>query len=252
MRSRDDTHAAGDGVKSRMSQEAAHVVGGVIGPCIQPKQTVGRMAEFTAKKVLVLGEKSDLPLPVQQGENVLIFDTEIARMMANFPERNPPRAKQCPLIVREVLVQQIQAGASAVRLENGGRDNLPRLSSQDCRESLTASPTAAREIRPPQRVLQINSQDRPSATSSSTCQTIMRVPLNVGFPWQISGSATMYWPSSTRSERRGAAWFSPFFILKVLYLALCRLARRLMEQICEYVESPRLRSLIFLWMASNK
>lgn len=146
-------------------------------------------------------------------------------MAANFPERNPPSTKQGALVVREVLVQQIQAGASAVRFEKGRRDNLPRLSSHDCRESLTASPTAAREIRPPQRVLQMNSQDRPSATSSSTCQTMMRVPLNVGFPWQISGSATIYWPSSTRSDRRGAAWFSPFFILKALYIAPGRLAR---------------------------
>ncbi len=214
VRSRDDVHAAGDGVKSRMTQEAAHVVGGIIGPYIQPKQTIGRMAEVATKKVLVLGEKSDLPLPVQQGENVIVFDTEMARMVANFTKRYPPRAKQGPLVIRKVLVQQIQAGVSAAVLGNGGRDNLPRLSSQDCRESLTASPTAAREIRPPQRVLQINSHDRPSATSSSTCQTIMRVPLNVGFPWQISGSATMYWPSSTRSERRGPARFSPFFIRK--------------------------------------
>lgn len=64
-RSRDNTHPVGDGAKSPMSQEAAHVVGRFIGPYIQPDQTVGRMAKFTAKKVLVLGEKRDLPLPVQ-------------------------------------------------------------------------------------------------------------------------------------------------------------------------------------------
>jgi hypothetical protein len=34
------------------------------------------------------------------------------------------------LIVREILVQQIQAGTSAARLATGVRDNLPRLSSQ--------------------------------------------------------------------------------------------------------------------------
>jgi hypothetical protein len=65
VRSCDDARAAGDGVKSRMPQEAAHVIGGIIGPYIQPKQAIGRMAEFTAKKVLVLREKSDLPLPMQ-------------------------------------------------------------------------------------------------------------------------------------------------------------------------------------------
>ena len=212
VRSRDNVHAAGDGVKSRMTQEATHVVGRIISKYVQPKQTIGRMTEVPTKKVLVLGKKSDLPLPVQQGENVIVFDTEMARMAANFPKRYPPRTEHGSLVIREVLVQQIQAGVSAGVLENGGRDNLPRLSSQDCRESLTASPTAASEIRPPQRVLQINSQDRPSATSSSTCHTIMRVPLNVGFPWQISGSATMYWPSSTRWEKPCGALFSPFLI----------------------------------------
>src|SRR4051812_11422096 len=31
----------------------------------------------------------------------------------------------------------------------------------------------------------------PSASISRTCQTITRVPLNVGFPWQMAGSAMM-------------------------------------------------------------
>jgi hypothetical protein len=110
------------------------------------------MAEFAAKKVLVLGEKSDLPPPMQQGENIIVLDPEMARMEANFAEGNPPRAKQNPLVIREVLVQQVQAGVRAGCLENGRRANLPRSSSHDCRESLTASATAAREIRPSQRV----------------------------------------------------------------------------------------------------
>jgi hypothetical protein len=146
-----------------------------------------------------------MPPPVQQRKNVVVLYAEAARIKANLPERNPPGAKQRPLVIGEVLIQQVQAGASAVRLDKGSRANLPRSSSHDCRDSLTASATAASEILPPQRVPQIKSQDRPSATSSSTCQTMMRVPLNVGFPWQISGSAAMNWPSSTRSERCGVA-----------------------------------------------
>jgi len=228
VRSRHDTHSTGDSVKPGMPQETAHVVGGIIGPDIQPKHAVGWMAEFAPEKILILGKKGDPPVPVEQRQNIIVFDAEMAGMEANLPERNSPGAKQGPLVVREVLVQQVQAGVSTGRLENGGRASLPRLSSQDSRDSLTASPTAAREIRPPQRVPQINSQDRPSATSSSTCQTMMRVPLKVGLPWQISGSATMNRPSSTRSEKRCGGWRSPFFILKTLYLVLYRLARRLM------------------------
>jgi hypothetical protein len=140
------------------------------------------MTECAVKKVLVLGEKSDVPQPVQQRKNVIVFNTEMASVASNFSERYPPLAQLGPLVVREVLVQQVQAGASTGRLERGGRANLPRSSSHDWRESLTASATAEREIRPPQRVPQIKSQERPSATSSSTCQTMIRVPLKVGLP----------------------------------------------------------------------
>jgi hypothetical protein len=92
VRSRDQAHAAGDRAKSRMPQEASHVVSNIIGPDIQPKEAVGRMTELTPKKVFVQGEKSDSALPVQQGD-VIIFDTELAPLPANFPERNPPGAK---------------------------------------------------------------------------------------------------------------------------------------------------------------
>ena len=82
-------------------------------------------------------------------------------------------------------------------------------------ETLVASPTAANGNRFPQRTLQMKSQERPSATSSSTCQTIMRVPLNVGFPWQIVGSTTMYWPSSSRCDER-------FLVLPVFMFTIYR------------------------------
>jgi len=42
----------------------------------------------------------------------------------------------------------------------------------------------------------MKSHDLPSATSSKTCHTMIRVPLKVGLPWQMRGSATMYSPSS--------------------------------------------------------
>jgi hypothetical protein len=140
------------------------------------------MKEGRTIKILVVGKESDSPPPVQERDNIIVFDTVMPHMNANFPERNPPGTKQGSLVVGKVLVQKVQAGVSAAGLERRGRANLPRLSSQDCRESFTASPTAAREIRPLQRVPQIKSQDRPSATSSSTCQTMIRVPLKVGFP----------------------------------------------------------------------
>src|SRR5258708_7440178 len=46
----------------------------------------------------------------------------------------------------------------------------------------------------------MKSHDSPRSTSASTSATKTRVPLNVTCPWQIFASATMYWPSSIRSD----------------------------------------------------
>jgi hypothetical protein len=67
------------------------------------------------------------------------------------------------------------------------------------RANRTVSAIAARLTRPP-RAATISSDDSPRARASSTCHTMMRVPLKVGFPWQISGSATMCALSSIRSD----------------------------------------------------
>jgi len=116
-----------------------------------------------------------------------------------------PRGRSFPLffqerqlVFRKIFVQQIQAKAGSECFRTGRRaGRLYRSSNASC-ASRTASAIAVNGMRPPQRRLQIKSHDRPSATSSKTCQTMMRVPLNVGLPWQISGSATMYSPNSTR------------------------------------------------------
>jgi len=145
-------------------------------------------------------EESDVSLPAQEPDNVIILHPAVAQIDTDLPKRNPPPAEHHALVFRKVLVEQVQA-ATAVASEAGApATKRPPLSSQARRESLTASATAANGIRPPHRVLQMKSQERPSATSSSTCQTMMRVPLNVGLPWQISGSATMYWPNSSRRD----------------------------------------------------
>ena len=47
-----------------------------------------------------------------------------------------------------------------------------------------------------------------------TCHTMTREPLNVGLPWQMPLSATMYFPSSTRL--RGGLLASLVFITQIL------------------------------------
>jgi hypothetical protein len=113
----------------------------------------------------------------------------VGDVVPNLAEVNPPLFEQWPLIFGKVFVEKIQA-ASARPFRVRRRD-CSRSPSQASSASFTASATAASGMRQPQRVLQMKSQERPYATSSNTCQAIMRVPLKVGLPWQISGSATM-------------------------------------------------------------
>jgi len=173
------------------------------------------MAQCRVKEVFVLGEKCNTAHPMERRDNLRVLRSELGNVGPNLPYADPPMLEQGQLVVGKVFVQQVQAAAKACRFSCGRRTGcLYRASKASC-ASRTASVTAAVGMRPPQRVLQINSHERPSATSSSTCQTIIRVPLNVGFPWQISGSATMYWPSSIRLGRRCKAWLLPFFITPI-------------------------------------
>ena len=49
----------------------------------------------------------------------------------------------------------------------------------------------------------ISSKDSPAASNSNTSLTRILVPLKIGFPWQISGSATIH-PGQTLLHQLGA------------------------------------------------
>jgi len=192
----DHAHAFGRAVESPVSQKAPHETRAIVRPHVQEHETVGSMTEGCLEEILILREEGHPSLPMQQDKDLRILRSRASQLPPHLPERDVPLPQQRPLVFREVLVQQVQAAARAGVL--GLRTGRRYGRSQASPASRTASATAASGIRPPQRVPQMKSQDRPSATSSNTCQTMMRVPLKVGWPWQMAGSATMYWPSSIR------------------------------------------------------
>ena len=200
-----DAHALGLAVESCVSQEPSDEMSRVIRPHVQKCHAVSCVTKRPLEEILVQREESHAPLTVQQRNDVGVFNSAVGKLPSNLPERNAPFLQQWPLIFREIFVQQTHATASSAALGAG----RPYGSSHASLASRTASATAASGIFPPQRVLQMKSHDRPSATSSNTCHTMMRVPLNVGLPWHISGSATMYRPSSTRC-------FTPLFMGKIV------------------------------------
>ena len=195
-------HAAGFGAKSRVAKQSSKVFRRIIRANMKPDDTVTRVAIVRLEEVLILGEESNASEFVQKREYVVIFYAQPTQITANPTESNSPSTQNWVLIFREVLVQQIHAGTVLGGLTPGARNKLPRSSSQASRDNFTASATAASGILPPHRFEQIKCHDRRSATSCNTCQTMIRVPLKVGFPWQISGSATMYRPNSTLCLRR--------------------------------------------------
>lgn len=214
VRAGHDAHTPGRGIETRVQQETAEIVSQIVSPHVQPYQAVSGVTELGEIKIFVLREESDVSLPVQERDNVIILRPPVAQMDTNLPKRNPPPAQHHALVFRKVLVEQIQAATAVAPGAVVPATSRPPLSSQARRESLTASATAVNGIRPPHLLLQMKSQERPSATSSSTCQTMMRVPLNVGLPWQTSGSATMYWPNSSRRDTGRRARFLPVLMLQ--------------------------------------
>ncbi len=220
MDARDHAHAFAPAIERRLAQKTPDKPSGIIGMGVQPNQAVCRVDQRTAEETLVQRKERGAPMTVKEWDDVRVLDSEPRQLSPDLSEWYMLLLQEWPLVLREVLVQKVQAAARETARLDGVRAELPVCGNQAARASFSASATAPRAMRPPQRWLQINSHDLPSATSSSTCQTMMRVPLKVGCPWQISGSATIYRPNSTRClERRESCGF-PFFMAPKVRLAL--------------------------------
>src|SRR3989304_6376835 len=120
---------------------------------------------------------------------------------------NPPRTQLGTLAGNDIFIKDVQPARRTVF-----------FSEKDRLATRTASVIASRLIAPSYSEM-ISSHVVPSATMSITCLTMIRVPLKVGLPWQISGSVTMYSPSFRRfidlSPRTGFLFLFCFLFRKV-------------------------------------
>ena len=190
---RDGTHALRHRVEARMFQKPSHHVRKIVEAHIEDHQSVGRMAQPRFAEVRVLREKRHPPQSVEDGNDVTVIGTAHAPIMPEVPRLHAHPAQQRGLVFGKIFVEEIHA---AWRL--GLR--VAALCQSACavrRASSTASAIAGKETRPPHRSALMNSHDFPAATSARTWWTMMRVPRNVGLPWQTRGLAAMYRPSST-------------------------------------------------------
>ena len=184
MSTNHQAHPACFGGEPGMAENSADEMGGFHRGKVQPYKAVSGMTQTALEKVLIAGKKGGLLEPVQQRQNIVISDAQVCYILSNNPAVDAPTSKQVTLIERDVFVQEIHAA-----LEREA--SLPSSSSKAWRASCTASVTAALQIFPPPQRCKMKSHDNPRSTSARTSATKTRVPLKVGFPWQIAGSATM-------------------------------------------------------------
>src|SRR4051812_48658785 len=148
------------------------------------------MAQLSVEVVKVACEKGWLLEPKKHWNDLRILDTFCAQFVPNVPKGHAPTPQKLPLLEDDVLVENVHSRQATAR------SHVSPFRANNSLPSWSASRAAARLTRPG-KCLGKFSSGSPSARCSNTCQTIIRVPLKVGLPWQTSGSATIYFPSLT-------------------------------------------------------
>ena len=155
------------------------------------------MKKLTFKEVAIAREQGWQFELMEDCQDVIVPDADSGDVLSDYTAPNAPTSQKIALVQRHIFVQDIQAA-------RGIEARCPCSSNNASRARWTASATAALLIFPPPQRCNMKSHDRPRSTSAKTSATKTRVPLKVGFPWQMAGSATIYRPNSTRREPRFA------------------------------------------------
>src|SRR5207249_10281230 len=116
-------------------------------------------------------------------KDVTVLHSQPPHAAADSAYPKPPAAQKLMLILTNVFIENDHA-LRDLRAEAWLRS--ANASPSNC----TASAMASRETLT-RYCHMIVSQSIPAATCLSTWLTLIRVPRKVGWPWQISGSATM-------------------------------------------------------------
>ena len=148
----------------------------------------------------------------QERDQVRIVGAAHGQVLADAAASDAPAAEFGFLQAADVFVENKHATGSARAARAMWRTSALVVKSEPAR--CTASAMASR-VTEPRHASQISSQFSPRSMARKTCQTMTREPLNVGLPWQMPLSATMYLPSSTR--------------LRAGVLALAFMAQRIAE-----------------------
>src|SRR5262245_8019039 len=166
-----------------MAQDLAHVFGRQVIVHIQMDQAIRLMAQVASIKVLVERKEGWTIQLMQQRENLLITHAFRPNIATHLPRMDALAMECITLIVGKVLVQNVHTFTDSWPYSTAWSSKIRSARA-------AASAIASLPIRPPQAAT-MASQDFPLASCRRICRTMMRVPMNVGLPWQILGSATM-------------------------------------------------------------
>src|SRR2546426_7266100 len=130
------------------------------------------MTKLALVKAPVLREQRRALELVQQRKHIVVMNAGAGDFFPDLPKGNSPPFQKHPLIVADVLVQQIHAA----NWPFNRRFNRPLPSSSAAPARRIVSRIAALVTRPP-HAFSSSSTDSPYANASRICQTMMRVPL---------------------------------------------------------------------------
>ena len=90
MRAGHDAHSFGLCVESRMFEKSSEEMRSVVGPHIQPHETISWVTQRSFEEIPVQSEERHAPMPVQQWHYVGILHAEPREILPNAPEWNVP------------------------------------------------------------------------------------------------------------------------------------------------------------------
>jgi len=153
-----------------MPEKSAEETGDFVLAHRQIDHAVVRVTESLLMEVVIACKKRGSWQLMEQHDDSVIGEPLVSHLDADLAHWDSPTAQELPLMLRDVLIEQVHPATSVGSWIN-----------QASRAKRTASAMASLLMSPRQSST-ITSQAVPLATCSRTSATRMRVPTNVGFP----------------------------------------------------------------------
>ena len=176
-------HPLGVRVKRSVTQQTADKVRHFILADRQTDQAVPRMTERTPSQTQIAREERRIGKGQQEGKDFFVRHSFVTQFDTDLPDGDASASQQLAPGLQDVFVEDVHVPRGYTASSRAWSRNV-------CRAMRTPSAIAS-SLMLPRHSSTMLCQAIPLATCSNTSATRIRVPRNVGCPWQIFGSATM-------------------------------------------------------------